>query len=75
MSEEQTNGTSISNKEESVKAESSPTITNVPSSTVVDTTNSPVPLQAQAIFDQVTAAQEEHNGEVVVENDEDTVIY
>lgn len=74
VSEEKTNGTSIKEPVGEPHAESSPTISQVPSSTVVDTTNSPVPLQAQAPSDQLTA-QEEHNGEVVVENDEDTVIY
>lgn len=74
MSEEQTNGTSTT-KESVGEPHAEPTpISNVPSSSTVDTTNSPVPLQAQEPSEQVTA-QEEHNGEVVVENDEDTVIY
>lgn len=45
-----------------------------PSVSVVDSTNS----LTQAPSDQAKAenlAQEEHNGEVVVENEEDTVIY
>jgi hypothetical protein len=48
----------------------SPSVSNV-----IDTTNLPVKATQS---DQVTAekqAQEEHNGEVVVENEEDTVIY
>ena len=72
---EKANGESSKEPVGEPHAESSPLISNVPSSTAVDTTNSPsVLLQAQS--DQVTTnAQEEHNGEVVVENDEDTVIY
>lgn len=49
--------------------------TESPSVPNIDTTNIPV---QEAQSDQVRAekqAQEEHNGEVVVENEEDTVIY
>jgi hypothetical protein len=49
--------------------------TESPSVPNIDTTNIPV---QETQSDQVRAekqAQEEHNGEVVVENEEDTVIY
>lgn len=44
---------------------------------VIDTTNNPPPLEAQS-SDQSRSEKhvtEEHNGEVVMEHDEDTVIY
>ena len=72
--EEKTNGASTTKEPVGEPhAETAPLISIVPS-TAVDTTNSPVTIPTQAQSDQVTA-QEEHNGEIVVENDEDTVIY
>merc|ERR1712225_196839 len=44
-------------------------------SKVADTTNSPVQIPQSEQNETEKQAQEEHNGEVVVENDEDTVIY
>lgn len=44
-------------------------------SKVDDTTNSPVQIPQSEQHKAEKQAQEEHNGEVVVENAEDTVIY
>lgn len=67
--DEKTNGTSKETVGE--PQTESPSVSNAP----VDTTNIPVQVPQS---DQVTAEKqslEEHNGEVVVENEEDTVIY
>ena len=48
----------------------SPSVSNV-----VDTTNSPIQTPQSDRVKAENEAREEHNGEVVVENEEDTVIY